>query len=154
VVASAAKRPTARSLEAASATRSRTCNAVAPSKPANVGRFELFSSLFVVLRGPQGEPLLRTNELDGELACRATVLAIRLSAPIAARYSRRDAAQGGRYFVLHDPWGRALGFSPLFDSVDGCEEAIAATIECASEATIVRAAPTPAEFDALLPRVA
>lgn len=110
--------------------------------------------MFVVLRGPLGEPLLRTTELDGELACRSTVLAIRLNAPVAARYARRDAAQGGRYFVLHDPSGRALGFSPLFDSVDGCEAAIAATVGCAGDAMLVRVAPTPPEFDALPPRVA
>jgi hypothetical protein len=110
--------------------------------------------LFVVLRGSNGELLLRTTELDGELACRSTVLAIRQNAQTAARYARRDAAQGGRYFVLHDASGCELGFSPLFDSVDGCERAIAATIACASDAMLVRVAPTPAEFDALPPRVA
>ncbi|HET6582446.1 MAG TPA: hypothetical protein VFG69_03340 [Nannocystaceae bacterium] len=119
-----------------------------------MGRFELFASLFVVLRGPDGEPLLRTTELDGELACRHVVREIRRHAPIARRYSRRDAAHGGRYFVLQDEYGRALGFSPLFDSVDGCERAIAATMDCAAEAMLVRAVPTPAEQGAVSPRVA
>jgi hypothetical protein len=103
-----------------------------------VGRFELFASLFVVLRGPAGEPLLRTPEQDGEVACRATVIAIRRHAPVADRYERQFAPEGGQYFVLRDRSGRALGFSPLFDSDAGYETAVATTMACAGSAPVVR----------------
>jgi hypothetical protein len=109
----------------------------------------MFASVFVVLRGGDGEPLLRTPELDGDLACRAAIMSIRLNAVVRERYQRRAAAQGGRYFVLTDPWGDPLGFSPLFDSEDGCEAAIHATMDCAAHALVVRATPITREVDAL-----
>ena len=104
-----------------------------------MGRFEIFASVFVVLRGPSGEPLLRTTELDGELACRAAIMEIRLNATVRERFQRRASAHGGRYFVLMDPFGDALGFSPLFDSRSGCEHAVATTMGCAEHAVVVRA---------------
>jgi hypothetical protein len=114
----------------------------------DVGRFELFASVFVVLRGPGGEPLLRTTELDGELACRAAIHGIRLNAAVRERYERRCAAHGGRYFVLKNAWGDALGFSPIFDSELGCERAITSTMACAAHALVVRATPITRELDA------
>ena len=114
-----------------------------------MGRFELFASVFVVLRGPSGEPLLRTTELDGELACRAAIHGIRLNAGVRERYERRSAAEGGRYFVLKNVWGDALGFSPIFDSELGCERAITTTMACAAHALVVRATPITREVDAL-----
>jgi hypothetical protein len=109
----------------------------------------MFASVFVVLRGPTGELLLRTTELDGEDACSAAVTWIRASAGLASRYRRRLAPQGGHYFELVDAHGHALGFSPLFDSDIGCEAAIAATMACASQAIVVHATPITREMEAL-----
>ena len=119
-----------------------------------MGSFEIFASVFVVLRGSSGEPLLRTMELDGDVACSHAISAIRSNAVVRERYQRRADAQGGRYFVLTDPWGDALGFSPLFDSEAGCAAAIAATMDCAAGAFVVRATPLTRDRDVDAPPAA
>ena len=63
-------------------------------------------------------------EHANEVACRAAIVTIRLSAVIADRYQRRTATDGSAYFVLCSVDDEELGSSTHYDDPEACDYAI------------------------------
>ena len=91
-----------------------------------VGRFRIVGSYFVVLEDGEGRILLRSARLSGQLACRATIVAIQMSALLEERFtcSRTDA--GGHQFALMGYRGPAIATSAVYSTAEDCQRAIRA----------------------------
>jgi uncharacterized protein YegP (UPF0339 family) len=70
--------------------------------------------------------ILTSETYVAKAAAKDGVAAVRVNAPIDARYARRIATNGQRYFVLTALNGRVLGTSEMYSSATAMEDGIAA----------------------------
>lgn len=104
-----------------------------------VGRFRIVGSYFVVLEDGDGRVLLRSARLSGQLACRATIVAMQMSALLEDRFTRSRTDAGGHQFALTGYRGDAIASSPVYSTDDDCQRAIRAVRVCTMSARIEHA---------------
>ena len=78
------------------------------------------------LKVGNGQVILTSGTSVAKAAAKDGIAAVRVNAPIDARYDRRIAATGQRYFVLKTLSGRVLGTSETYSSAQSMEDCIAA----------------------------
>jgi hypothetical protein len=106
-----------------------------------LARFVIGDSSYVVLEGSDGRVLLRTALLSGQLACRSTILSIRLCSLLDECYVRSTDDQGRHSFALHvADGGDPLAFGALYSTVEERERAIAEVRHGAAQAFVTHAA--------------
>jgi hypothetical protein len=77
------------------------------------------------LKVANDQVLLTSETCVAKAAAKDGIAAVRVNAPIDARYDRRIAATGQRYFVLKTLSGRVLGTSEQYPSAQSMEDGIA-----------------------------
>lgn len=97
--------------------------------------------MYVVLEGPDGSTLLRTPLLHGQLACRATILSMRMNALLEEAYERGTTAAGDAIFTLRATDGPLLATSPPYPNTEARERAIEAVRRCAPWAIVTHVSP-------------
>jgi len=103
-----------------------------------VPRFRICGSTLVVLEDDAGEVVLQTPQRSGTLACRATIVNLRLTAPLDERYTRTRVADGYA-FALRGPSGSPIAMSPVFANEVDRERAIAFVQRHAASAPVEQA---------------
>jgi hypothetical protein len=78
------------------------------------------------LKGGNGEVILTSETYVAKAAAKDSIASVRANALIDARYDRRVAANGQRYFVLKALNGQVLGTSETYSSAQAMEDGIAA----------------------------
>ena len=78
------------------------------------------------LKAGNGEVILTSETYVAKAAAKDGIAAVRVNAPLDARYDRRIATNGQRYFVLNAVNGRVLGTSETYSSAQAMEDGIAA----------------------------
>ena len=100
--------------------------------------FRICGSLFVVLEGPDGRPLLRTPRLTGQMACRAAIASLRLVTLLDERYHRYRTSDGGFAFAMRRPGAGVLAWSCAFADEEERERAIDVVRRGAPTAAVVQ----------------
>ena|SRR5690349_19194969 len=93
-------------------------------------------SYVVVLEDGDGRVLLRSARLSGQLACRATIVAIQMSALLDERFTRSRTDAGGHQFALAGYRGPAIATSCVYSTAEDCERAIRAVRACMLHARV------------------
>jgi uncharacterized protein YegP (UPF0339 family) len=93
-------------------------------------------SYAVVLEDGEGKVLLRSGQLSGQLACRATIVAMRMSALLDDRFSRDRTDAGGYLYALVGYRGQPLATSPVYSTKEDCERAIRTVRACLPSARV------------------
>ena len=119
----------------------------------SLARFRICGSFYVVLEGSYGEVLLRTSELSGQLACRSTILSIRLNSLLDEGYLRSGDENGGYVFVLQAVDGIPLAVSPVYATAEERERAIDAVRRGAPWAFVTHVALGDHDFEDVVPGV-
>ena len=78
------------------------------------------------LRASNGEVILTSETYVAKAAAKDGIAAVRVNAPIDARYDRRVAANRQHYFVLRAVNREIIGTSETYSSAQAMEEGIAA----------------------------
>ena len=74
--------------------------------------------------------LLRSGQLSGQLACRATIVAMRMSGLLDDRFARDRTDAGGFVYALIGYRGQPLATSPVYSTREDCDRAIHAVRVC------------------------
>jgi uncharacterized protein YegP (UPF0339 family) len=93
-------------------------------------------SYVVVLEDGGGKVLLRSAPLGGQLACRATIVAMRMSALLDDRFTRDRTDAGGFVYALVGYRGQRLATSPVYSTREDCDRAIQAVRACMPSARV------------------
>jgi len=93
-------------------------------------------SYVVVLEDGEGRVLLRTAQLRGQLACRATIVAMRMSALLDDRFARDRTDAGGHLYALLGYRGQPLATSPVYSTREDCEHAVRTVRACLPAARV------------------
>lgn len=104
-----------------------------------MGRFRIVGSYTVVLEDGDGRVLLRSARLSGQLACRATIVAMQMSALLEDRFDRWRTDAGGHQFALTGYRGDAIATSPVYSTVEDCQRAIRAVRVCTMSSRVEHA---------------
>jgi uncharacterized protein YegP (UPF0339 family) len=104
-----------------------------------VGRFRIMGSYTVVLEDGEGRVLLRSGPLGGQLACRATIVAMRMSALLDDRFCRDRTDAGGYLYALLGYRGQPIASSPVYSTAEDCQRAITRVRACLPTARVEQA---------------
>jgi hypothetical protein len=104
-----------------------------------VSRFRIVGSWIVVLEDGEGHVLLRSAQQSGRLACRATIVAIRMSALLEDRFARSRTDAGGHQFALLGYRGDPIATSPVYSTAEDCTRAIRRLRACVAAARVEHA---------------
>lgn len=91
-----------------------------------MGRFRIVGSYVVVLEDGEGRVLLRSSRLCGQLACRATIVAMQMSALLDDRFVRSRTDAGGHQFAITGYRGDPIATSTVYSTDEDCERGIRA----------------------------
>ena len=87
-------------------------------------------SYVVVLEDDFGKVLLRSDPLSGQLACRTTIVAMRMSSLLDDRFRRDRTDAGGYVFALLGYRGQPIASSTVYSTRGDCEHAITRVRAC------------------------